>query len=129
MIDAVRGISKPVIAVVHGACIAGGNELNIACDLTLASEAARFGQAGPRVGSVPVFGIPQEFSLLVGEKRSKEVTYLCRQYSAQEAAAMGWINRAVPAEQLDAIADEWAREIVDKSPTAIALAKKLHNHH
>jgi 2-ketocyclohexanecarboxyl-CoA hydrolase len=129
MIEAVRGVSKPVIAVVHGACIAGGNELNVACDLTLASVKARFGQAGPRVGSVPVFGIPQDFQLTVGEKRAKEVTYLCRQYTAEEAEAMGWINRVVPGDDLEAVAAEWAREIVEKSPTAIALAKKLHNHH
>jgi enoyl-CoA hydratase/carnithine racemase len=129
MIEAVRGIAKPVIAVVHGACVAGGNELNVACDLTLASENARFGQAGPRVGSVPVFGIPQDFHLLVGEKRSKEVTYLCRLYTAAEAEQMGWINEVVPADRLDATAEEWAREIVDKSPTSIAIAKKLHNAH
>jgi enoyl-CoA hydratase/carnithine racemase len=129
MIEAVRGISKPVIAIVHGVCIAGGNELNVACDLTLASTNAKFGQAGPRVGSVPVFGIPQDFQLLVGEKRAKEVTYLCRLYSAAEAEVMGWINRVVPPEELDRIADEWAREIADKSPTSIAIAKRLHNQH
>lgn len=127
MIEAVRGISKPVIAVVHGACVGGGNELNVACDLTLASEQARFGQAGPRVGSVPAFGIPQDFQLMVGEKRAREVTYLCRLYPAKEAEAMGWINRAVPHDELARVAEEWAREIVDKSPTAIALAKRLHN--
>ncbi|MBI5014344.1 MAG: enoyl-CoA hydratase/isomerase family protein [Deltaproteobacteria bacterium] len=129
MIEAVRGVSKPIIASVQGVCVGGGNELNVACDLTLASETARFGQAGPRVGSVPVFGIPQDFQLLVGEKKSKEVTYLCRLYSAQEAEAMGWINRAVPAGDLDRVTGEWAREIAEKSPTALALAKRLHNLH
>lgn len=129
MIDAVRAISKPVIALVHGACVGGGNELNVACDLTLATEAARFGQAGPRVGSVPAFGIPQDFQLMVGEKRAKEVLYLCRLYTAREAEAMGWINRVMAEDQLDAEAEQWAREIIEKSPTAIALAKKLHNLH
>lgn len=129
MIEAVRGISKPVIASVHGVCVGGGNELNIACDLTIASEKAKFGQAGPRVGSIPVFGIPQDFSLLVGEKRSKEITYLCRLYSGAEAEVMGWINRAVPEGELGRVTLEWANEIAERSPTSIAIAKKLHNVH
>jgi len=127
MIDAVRGISKPIIAAVQGVCVGGGNELNIACDLTIASEKAKFGQAGPRVGSVPAFGVPQNLQLLVGEKRSREISYLCRLYSAQEAASMGWINKVVAHEELEKEAQNWAREIIDKSPTAIALAKKMHN--
>jgi len=127
MIDTVRGISKPVIAAVHGACVGGGNELNIACDLTIASEKAKFGQAGPRVGSMPAFGVPQNLQILVGEKRSREITYLCRLYTAQEAEAMGWINKVVPPEELDTETEKWANEIVKKSPTAITLAKKMHN--
>lgn len=127
MIDTVRSISKPVIAAVHGACVGGGNELNIACDLTIASEKAKFGQAGPRVGSMPAFGVPQNLQILVGEKRSREITYLCRLYSAREAEAMGWINKVVPPDELDKEAESWAKEIVEKSPTAIALAKKMHN--
>jgi 1,4-dihydroxy-2-naphthoyl-CoA synthase len=127
MIDAVRGISKPIIAAVQGVCVGGGNELNIACDLTIASEKAKFGQAGPRVGSVPAFGVPQNLQILVGEKRSREISYLCRLYSAQEAASMGWINKVVAHEELEKEAENWAREIIDKSPTAITLAKKMHN--
>jgi len=127
MIDTVRGISKPVIASVQGACVGGGNELNIACDLTIASEKAKFGQAGPRVGSMPAFGVPQNLQILVGEKRSREITYLCRLYKAREAEAMGWINKAVPAEDLERETEKWAKEIVEKSPTAIALGKKMHN--
>jgi len=127
MIDTVRGISKPVIASVQGACVGGGNELNIACDLTIASEKAKFGQAGPRVGSMPAFGVPQNLQILVGEKRSREITYLCRLYKAWEAEAMGWINKAVPAEDLEKETEKWAKEIVEKSPTAIALGKKMHN--
>jgi len=127
MIDTVRHISKPVIASVQGACVGGGNELNIACDLTIASEKAKFGQAGPRVGSMPAFGVPQNLQILVGEKRSREITYLCHLYTAQEAEAMGWINKAVPAEDLEKETRNWANEIVEKSPTAIALGKKMHN--
>ncbi len=127
MIEKVRKVSKPVIAAVHGACVGGGNELNIACDLTIASERARFGQAGPRVGSVPAFGVPQNLQILVGEKRSREITYLCRLYTAREAETMGWINKVVPADQLDQEVENWAQEIISKSPTAITLAKKMHN--
>jgi len=127
MIDTVRGISKPVIAAIQGACVGGGNELNITCDLTIASEKANFGQAGPRVGSVPAFGVPQNLQILVGEKRSREITYLCKLYTAREAEAMGWINKVVPPEELDKEAESWAKEIVAKSPTAITLAKKMHN--
>jgi len=127
MIDMVRAVVKPVIAVVHGVCVGGGNELNVACDLSLASEKAKFGQAGPRVGSVPAFGIPQDFHLTVGEKKAKEVVMLCRLYAAAEAKAIGWINEVVAPEQLDRVAGEWARELLEKSPTALALAKRMHN--
>ena len=127
MMNKVRRVSKPVIAAIHGVCVGGGNELNIACDLTIASEKARFAQAGPRVGSVPAFGVPQNLPFLVGEKRSREITYLCRMYSAREAEAMGWINKTVAPEKLDQEAESWAQEILSKSPTAIALAKKMHN--
>ena len=127
MIDMVRHISKPVIAMVHGACVGGGNELNIACDLTIASDKAKFGQAGPRVGSMPAFGVPQNLQLLVGEKRSREITYLCRLYSAREAEAMGWINKAVLPEDLESETEAWAEELIAKSPTALALGKKMHN--
>jgi enoyl-CoA hydratase/carnithine racemase len=127
MIDTVRAVAKPVIAVVQGVCVGGGNELNVACDLALASEKARFGQAGPRVGSVPAFGIPQDFHLTVGEKKAKEVVMLCRLYPAAEAKAMGWINEVVAPEQLDHTAGEWAAELIEKSPTALALAKRMHN--
>jgi enoyl-CoA hydratase/carnithine racemase len=127
MIDAVRRISKPVIAAVHGVCVGGGNEINIACDITIASEKARFAQAGPRVGSVPMYGVPQNLPFLVGEKRSREITYLCRMYSAREAESLGWINKVVSADELEPEAESWAQEILSKSPTAIALAKKMHN--
>ncbi|MCJ7687417.1 MAG: enoyl-CoA hydratase/isomerase family protein [Desulfobacteraceae bacterium] len=85
MIDTVRGISNPVIVSVHGACVGGGNELNIACDLTIASEKEKFGQAGPGVGFMPAFGVPQNLQILVGEKCSREINYLCHLYTAHEA--------------------------------------------
>ncbi|MFZ3046932.1 MAG: enoyl-CoA hydratase-related protein, partial [Desulfatirhabdiaceae bacterium] len=103
------------------------NELNIACDLTVASEKAKFGQAGPRVGSMPAFGVPQTLQILVGEKRSREITYLCKLYPAREAESMGWINKAVLPEELNKEVEIWANEILEKSPTAIALGKRLHN--
>jgi len=127
MIDTLRGISKPIIAAVHGACVGGGNEVNIACDLTIASEKAKFGQAGPRVGSMPAFGVPQNLQILVGEKRSREITYFCDLYKAREAADMGWINKVVAPEDLDTEAEKWAQQLIEKSPTALTLGKKLHN--
>lgn len=125
-LDAVRTISKPVIAAVHGDCVGGGNEMSSACDFTIATEAARFGQAGPRIGSVPII-LHQTLAVQIGERRSREVTYLCKLYSAAEAHAIGWINRVVPADQLDATVEAWTRDLVNKSPTSLAIAKKMHN--
>lgn len=126
-LHAVRSISKPVIAAVHGACVGGGNELNSVCDLTIATEAARFGQAGPRIGSVPII-LHQSLALQIGDKRAREVTYLCKLYTATEALQMGWINKVVSANELDAAVAEWAQEITQKSPTSLAIAKKMHNY-
>ena len=127
MIQAVRRLPKPVIAAVNGYCIGGGNELNLACDISIASEKAKFGQAGPRVGSVPVLGATQIMPVLVGEKRAKEVVFLCRTYDAYEAEKMGWINKIVPHDQLIQEVQTWCDEILQMSPTAIALAKKSLN--
>ncbi|HDM78528.1 MAG TPA: 1,4-dihydroxy-2-naphthoyl-CoA synthase [Deltaproteobacteria bacterium] len=127
MIQAVRRLPKPVIAAVNGYCIGGGNELNLACDLSIASERAKFGQAGPRVGSVPLLGATQIMPVLVGEKRAKEVVFLCRTYDAHQAEKMGWINKVVPHDQLIPEVETWCDEILQMSPTAIALAKKSLN--
>ncbi len=127
MIQAVRRLPKPVIAAVNGYCVGGGNELNLACDISIASEKAKFGQAGPRVGSVPVLGATQIMPILVGEKRAKEVVFLCRTYDAYEAEKMGWINKVVPHDQLIPEVQTWCDEILQMSPTAIALAKKSLN--
>ncbi len=127
MIQAVRRLPKPVIAAVNGYCVGGGNELNLACDISIASEKAKFGQAGPRVGSVPVLGATQIMPILVGEKKAKEVVFLCRTYDAYEAEKMGWINKVVPHDQLIPEVQTWCDEILQMSPTAIALAKKSLN--
>ena len=123
----IRDVPKPVIARVQGYAIGGGNVLAVLCDLTIASDKAVFGQVGPKVGSVdPGFGTAY-LARLVGEKKAREIWYLCRRYSAQEALAMGLINCVVPHDQLDAEVDKWCQEIVAKSPTALAIAKRSFN--
>jgi 2-ketocyclohexanecarboxyl-CoA hydrolase len=123
----IRDIPKPVIAAVNGYAIGGGNVLHVLCDLTIASETARFGQVGPRVGSVdPGFGTAY-LARLVGEKKAREIWYLCRQYSAEEALRMGLVNAVVPPERLMDEARAWAREILAMSPTAIKIAKASFN--
>ena len=122
--DAIRNVPKPVIARVQGFAIGGGNVLCTICDLTIASEKAVFGQVGPKVGSVdPGYGTAL-LARVVGEKKAREMWYLCRRYSAAEALAMGLVNVVVPHEQLDAEVQRWCDEIQGKSPTAIAIAKR-----
>ncbi|MBF0276316.1 MAG: enoyl-CoA hydratase/isomerase family protein [SAR324 cluster bacterium] len=123
----IRDVPKPVIAKVRGYAIGGGNVLATLCDLTLAAESAIFGQVGPKMGSVdPGFGTAY-LSRLVGEKKAREIWFLCRRYSAQEALEMGLINAVFPDEQLDAEVDAWCSELVQRSPTAIAIAKRSFN--
>lgn len=123
----IREAPKPVIARVQGYAIGGGNVLCTVCDFTIASEKAVFGQVGPRVGSVdPGFGTAY-LARVVGEKKAREIWYLCRRYSAAEALAMGLVNAVVPHEELDAEIARWCAEILDKSPTAIAIAKRSFN--
>jgi 2-ketocyclohexanecarboxyl-CoA hydrolase len=125
--DAIRDLRKPVIAKVQGYAIGGGNVLATVCDLTIASEKAVFGQVGPRVGSVdPGWGTAY-LARIVGEKRAREIWFLCRRYSAAEAYQMGLVNKVVPAEQLDAEVEAWCREILALSPTALAIAKRSFN--
>jgi 2-ketocyclohexanecarboxyl-CoA hydrolase len=124
---ALRDAPKPVIARVQGYAIGGGNVLCTICDLTIASERAVFGQVGPQVGSVdPGYGTAL-LARVVGEKKAREMWYLCRRYSAAEALAMGLVNAVVPHEQLDAEVAKWCAEIMEKSPTAIAIAKRSFN--
>lgn len=123
----IRVAPKPVIAKVRGYAIGGGNVLATLCDMTIAAESAQFGQVGPKVGSVdPGFGTAY-LARIVGEKRAREIWYLCRRYGAAEAAAMGLVNKVVPDDQLDTEVESWCREIMDRSPTAIAIAKRSFN--
>ncbi|HSD43442.1 MAG TPA: enoyl-CoA hydratase-related protein [Burkholderiales bacterium] len=123
----IRDVPKPVIAKVRGYAIGGGNVLALICDLTLAAESAVFGQVGPKMGSVdPGFGTAY-MARVIGEKRAREVWFLCRRYSARDALAMGMVNAVVPDTELDAEVARWCAEIVDKSPTAIAIAKRSFN--
>ena len=124
---AIRDCRKVVIAKVQGFAIGGGNVFCTICDLTLASEKAQFGQVGPKVGSVdPGFGTAY-LARVVGEKKAREIWFLCRRYKAQEALEMGLVNKVVPHDQLDAEAEAWAAEINLLSPTAIAIAKRSFN--
>jgi 2-ketocyclohexanecarboxyl-CoA hydrolase len=124
---AIRDAPKPVIARVQGYAIGGGNVLATLCDLTIASERAVFGQVGPKVGSVdPGYGTAL-LARVVGEKKAREMWYLCRRYSAAEALAMGLVNAVVPHAQLDAEVQRWCDEIAERSPTAIAIAKRSLN--
>ena len=123
----IREVPKPVIARVNGYAIGGGNVLVTCCDLAIASENAIFGQVGPRVGSVdPGFGTAY-LSRVIGEKRAREIWYLCRKYSAKQALEWGLINAVVPAEELDEEVNKWCHEIIALSPTAISIAKRSFN--
>jgi 2-ketocyclohexanecarboxyl-CoA hydrolase len=123
----IRDVPKPVIAKVQGYAIGGGNVLVTLCDLAIASERAIFGQVGPKVGSVdPGFGTAL-LARVVGEKKAREMWFLCRRYSAAEALAMGLVNAVVPHDQLDAEVERWCREILALSPTALAIAKRSFN--
>ncbi|MCC7364181.1 MAG: 1,4-dihydroxy-2-naphthoyl-CoA synthase [Dehalococcoidia bacterium] len=123
----IRATPKPVIALVAGYAIGGGHVLHVVCDLTIAAENARFGQTGPKVGSFDGgFGSIQ-LARNVGQKRAREIWYLCQQYNAQEAFAMGLVNKVVPLDQLEDEGIRWAREILKKSPLAIRMLKQSFN--
>jgi len=125
--SAIRHIPKPVIAMVNGFAIGGGHVLHVLCDLSIAADTAIFGQTGPRVGSVDAGHGTGILARVVGEKKAREIWYLCRQYSAQEALAMGLVNKVVPAKDLRAEVEQWCAELLEKSPTALALAKQSFN--
>jgi 2-ketocyclohexanecarboxyl-CoA hydrolase len=123
----IRDVPKPVIARINGFAIGGGNVLATICDLSIASDTAQLGQVGPKVGSVdPGFGTAY-LSRIVGEKKAREMWYLCKRYSAAEALAMGLVNAVVPHAELDAEVDRWCAELMERSPTALALAKRSFN--
>ncbi len=115
---------KPTIAKVNGYCIGGGNEIQLFCDLTIASDRSTFAQTGPKVGSAPLWGGSQILPGLVGMKKAKEIAFLCRHYTAAEAATIGLINQAVSEGDLDHVVDETCRELLQRSPQAIRLLKK-----
>ncbi len=123
----IRYIPKPVIAAVAGFAIGGGHVLHLVCDLTIAAENARFGQTGPRVGSFDAGYGAGLLARTIGQKKAKEIWYLCRQYGAAEALDMGLVNTVVPVERLQDEAVQWAQEILAHSPTAIRFLKAAFN--
>jgi naphthoate synthase len=124
---AIRDIPKPVIAAVNGLAIGGGHVLHVLCDLSVAAEHARFGQAGPRVGSFDAGFGTGYLARVVGEKRAREIWFLCRQYDAHEAERWGLVNRVVAAEELRAEVRRYADEILALSPTALRFLKQSFN--
>lgn len=127
MHTALRDLRKVSIAKVQGFAIGGGNVFATLCDMTIASEKASFGQVGPKVGSVdPGWGTAY-LARIVGEKKAREMWFMCRRYSGTEAAAMGLVNKVVPHDQLDAEVDQWCKELNEMSPTALTIAKRSFN--
>jgi naphthoate synthase len=123
----IRSIPKPVIALVAGYAIGGGHVLHIVCDLTIAADNAIFGQTGPKVGSFDGGFGASYLARIVGQKKAREIWYLCRQYNAQEAYEMGLVNKIVPVDNLEEEGIKWAKEILEKSPLAIRLLKSAFN--
>lgn len=119
----IRTMSKPVIALVAGYAIGGGHVLHVICDLTIAADNAVFGQTGPIVGSFDGGFGASYLASIVGQKKAREIWYLCRQYNAAEALEMGLVNTVVPVDQLEAEGVQWAQEILEKSPIAIRFLK------
>lgn len=123
----IRSMPKVVIALVAGYAIGGGHVLHVVCDLTIAADNAVFGQTGPKVGSFDGGFGASYLARMVGQKRAREIWYLCRQYGAQEAFDMGLVNTVVPVDRLQDEGVLWAREILQKSPLAIRLLKSAFN--
>jgi naphthoate synthase len=123
----IRDVPKPVIAAVNGVAIGGGHVFHVLCDITIAAEHARFGQAGPRVGSFDAGFGSTYLARIVGQKRAREIWYFCRQYTAQQAMEWGLVNAVVPSEDLLKVAKEWAAELKAMSPTALKFLKYSFN--
>ncbi len=123
----IRAVPKVVIALVAGYAIGGGHVLHVVCDLTIAADNAVFGQAGPRMGSFDGGFGSSYLARIVGQKKAREIWYLCRQYDAREALAMGLVNAVVPVAQLEEEGVKWAREILQHSPLAIRCLKSAFN--
>ncbi len=123
----IRSVPKPVIALVAGYAIGGGHVLHVVCDLTIAADNAIFGQTGPKVGSFDGGFGASYLARLVGQKRAREIWYLCRQYSAAEAYEMGLVNKVVPIDELETEGVQWANEILEMSPLSLRLLKSAFN--
>jgi len=123
----IRSIPKPVIALVAGYAIGGGHVLHIVCDLTIAADNAIFGQTGPKVGSFDGGFGASYLARIVGQKKAREIWYLCRQYKAKEALEMGLVNKVVPVKKLEEEGIKWAKEILEMSPLALRLLKSAFN--
>jgi naphthoate synthase len=123
----IRGIPKPVIAMVAGYAIGGGHVLHVVCDLTIAADNAKFGQTGPKVGSFDGGLGSSYLARIVGQKKAREIWYLCRQYNADQALEMGLVNAVVPLSELELETMKWAREILQHSPLALRCLKSALN--
>ena len=119
----IRSLPKPVIAMVNGFAVGGGHVLHVVCDLTIASENARFGQTGPKVGSFDAGFGSSYLARIVGQKKAREIWFLCRLYSAQEALDMGLVNKVVPYDRLEDEVVEWAETMMKRSPIALRMIK------
>jgi naphthoate synthase len=123
----IRSIPKPVIALVAGYAIGGGHVLHVVCDLTIAADNAVFGQTGPKVGSFDGGLGASYLARIVGQKKAREIWYLCRQYNAQDALEMGLVNKIVPVEKLEEEGVQWAKQILQHSPMALRVLKSAFN--
>ncbi len=123
MIEAVKGCAKPVVARLNGMVVGGGNELNIACDLAICADDVIFRHVGPTRGSLPAGGATQWMTLLVGDRRAREVLLLNRPIPAQQAYEWGWVNRVVPRSELDAAIDDYCDELLRKMPEIVRATK------
>lgn len=119
----IRSLPKPVIAMVNGYAIGGGHVLHVVCDLTIASENAIFGQTGPKVGSFDAGFGASYLARIVGQKKAREIWFLCRQYTAEEAERMGLVNCVVPFDKLEDTCVEWAETMMERSPLALRMIK------
>ncbi len=125
--EVIRNIPKPIIAAVNGYAIGGGHVLHVLCDLSIASNTAKFGQVGPKVGSFDAGYGSAYLARVVGEKRAREMWYLCRQYTAEEAFQMGLVNKVVEPFELMVETMRWAKELLDRSPYALRVLKASFN--
>lgn len=123
----IRSIPKPVVAMVAGWAIGGGHVLHVVCDLTIAADNARFGQTGPKVGSFDGGFGASYLARVVGQKKAREIWFLCEQYDAQEALQMGLVNKVVPLDDLETVTIEWCEKMLKRSPLALRMLKSAFN--